>query len=139
MGDLKLECPLGLDESPSICSSKACAFCQIDEALADVAALRSENVLLTAKIESDAKAIAHKDAEIARLNSAFDDCAENANASQAEAERLEKVIAVLRAELQRIVDHYDTRTELYTNDADLAGGMADIARHAIEQTAGESK
>ena len=37
----------------------------------------------------------------------------------------------LRSTLQRIVDHYDTRAELYTNDADVAAGMADIARKAL--------
>jgi hypothetical protein len=50
-----------------------------------------------------------------------------------------KVIAALKAQLRRIVDHYDMRSELYTSDAELAAGMADIARlDVIEQTAGET-
>ena len=40
-------------------------------------------------------------------------------------------IEQLCMELQRIVDHYDTQTELYTNDADVARGMAAIARLAL--------
>jgi hypothetical protein len=37
----------------------------------------------------------------------------------------------LKQQVQRIVDHYDMRADLYTNDADLAGGMADMARAAL--------
>jgi hypothetical protein len=33
--------------------------------------------------------------------------------------------------LRRILEHYDLRSELYTNDADLAAGMAAIAREAV--------
>jgi hypothetical protein len=52
------------------------------------------------KIETDVKVIAEKDAEIAHLNSAFDDCVENANSSQAEVERQAKVIVALREALK---------------------------------------
>jgi hypothetical protein len=38
----------------------------------------------------------------------------------------------LRAVLRRIVDHYDMRSEIYTNDADLAANMAEIARQGLE-------
>jgi hypothetical protein len=85
--------------------------------------------------------IAVKDAEIARLNSAFDDCAENANASQAEVERQAKVIAALRKALQNVIDldqHWTDSTHTKTKD----GVIANYARGrlgAIEQTAGESK
>ena len=37
----------------------------------------------------------------------------------------------MRSQLQRIVDHYASCDELYTNDADVAAGMADIARLAL--------
>jgi hypothetical protein len=39
----------------------------------------------------------------------------------------------LRAETQRAVDHYDIRSELYTNDADVGAGMASILRQVLEQ------
>lgn len=39
----------------------------------------------------------------------------------AEIERLQMI-------LDRIIRHYDARSELYTSDADLAAGMAAIAR-----------
>jgi len=38
-----------------------------------------------------------------------------------------------RQQMQRIVGHYDTRSELYTNDADVAAGLAGIARLAVNQ------
>lgn len=41
------------------------------------------------------------------------------------------VLHKLREPMQRIVDHFDARSELYTNDADLAAGMAAIARSAL--------
>ena len=37
-----------------------------------------------------------------------------------------------RAALQRIVEHYDMRSDMYTNDADLAECLAEIARRALE-------
>lgn len=40
-------------------------------------------------------------------------------------------LIALKIVLQRIVDHYDMRTDLYTSDADLAAGMAAIARKAL--------
>ena len=40
----------------------------------------------------------------------------------------------LRAELRRILNHYEARSELYTNDADLSAGMASIAQVAIGET-----
>jgi len=44
---------------------------------------------------------------------------------------IEKELRELRAQAQRALDHYDIRTELYTNDADCAAGMADILRAAL--------
>ena len=41
----------------------------------------------------------------------------------------------LRAEVKRAVDHYDLRSELYTNDADVAAGIASILRAALETKA----
>lgn len=40
---------------------------------------------------------------------------------------------ILRAQMQRIIDHYDLRSVMYTNDADLAAGLAAIAREAMRQ------
>jgi hypothetical protein len=37
-------------------------------------------------------------------------------------------IEQLQAISQRALDHYDMRSELYTNDSDVAAGMADILR-----------
>jgi hypothetical protein len=34
--------------------------------------------------------------------------------------------------LDRIVRHYDARSEIYTSDADLAAGMAALAREALQ-------
>lgn len=48
--------------------------------------------------------------------------------------RIEQLVAEnhrLRGELHRVVQHFDMRAELYTNDADAAAGMADIARQAV--------
>ncbi len=39
------------------------------------------------------------------------------------------------AQLRRIVDHYDMRGEIHTNDAELAATMADIARRALNHSA----
>jgi hypothetical protein len=111
--------------------------------------------------------IAEKDAEIARLNSAFDDCADNANASQVEAERLETVIAALREALQEIdvwsrsypvkifpePDHVKAAGLLSDGGMTLDAISADAMRHVlkeageiarralgtIEQNVGESK
>jgi len=38
----------------------------------------------------------------------------------------------LRAASQRALDHYDMRSELYTNDADVAAGMVDILSAILE-------
>ncbi len=40
-------------------------------------------------------------------------------------------VAKLEAQLRRIVDHYDTRLELYAGEAEAAGGLAAIARQAL--------
>lgn len=66
---------------------------------------------------------------------------DRAEAAAAEIERL-RAAAVgtgigaenerLQSQLRRIVDHYDCASELYTSDADLAAGMAAIARQALE-------
>ena len=40
---------------------------------------------------------------------------------------------VLRNELQRIVDHYVCRSEMYTNDADLAWSMHKMAADILEK------
>lgn len=46
----------------------------------------------------------------------------------------ESALAAARAEMKRALDHYDMRLEIYTNDADCAGGMADILRAALTET-----
>jgi len=116
---------------------------------AEICALRTElsltqavKIAQTAKIETDAKVIAEKDAEIARLDSAFDDCAENANASQAEVERQEKVIAALRG---AFLAHLMRENECYCFqngvpcDAKKCGCLMELQAAVDEQTAGESK
>lgn len=48
-----------------------------------------------------------------------------------EIRELRAEIERLRSEAQRALDHYDTRDELYTSDADVAAGMSDILRAAL--------
>lgn len=38
----------------------------------------------------------------------------------------------VRAEVKRALDHYDFRSELYTNSADLAADMASILRALLK-------
>lgn len=40
--------------------------------------------------------------------------------------------APVRAQMQRALDHYDMRSELYTSDTDAAAGMANILRLALD-------
>ena len=40
----------------------------------------------------------------------------------------------LRAQLKRVAQHYEVRSEIHTNDADLAATMFDIARAAPQET-----
>ncbi len=42
----------------------------------------------------------------------------------------EQEIALMRAALDAIQQHYELRSELYTSDADLAAAMYDFARRA---------
>ena len=84
--------------------------------------------------ESDAKKIAALTAEIEQLRGERTVTLSDIWAKQeAKIDSDAKMIVALRVELQRIIDHYDTRMELYTNDADLALGLVSIARHAIKQ------
>lgn len=48
-----------------------------------------------------------------------------------ELNRLTAEVERLRAIIKRIVDHYDMAAEIYTSDAELAAGMADIARQRL--------
>ena len=48
-------------------------------------------------------------------------------------ERLRAENERLRAQLKRVEQHYEVRSEIHTNDSDLAATMYDIARAAPEQ------
>jgi hypothetical protein len=49
-----------------------------------------------------------------------------------ERDELRAEIEQLKAISQRALDHYDMRSELYTNDSDVAAGMADILRAPLQ-------
>jgi hypothetical protein len=40
--------------------------------------------------------------------------------------------------LMNIVDSWESRSELYTNDADCAANLADHARHALKKIEGDN-
>lgn len=81
-----------------------------------------------------AERLAELEAELARWKLQSDDWQKAAYANDARATAAESALAAARAEMKRALDHYDMRLEIYTNDADCAGGMADILRAALTET-----
>jgi hypothetical protein len=113
MSDLKLECPIGLDDSPSICSAGTCAFCQIDR---KDAAIRDFNI----QHESDAKVIAEKDAKIVELEAGYEIQIRKVDAA-------EKVIALYRTAMFIAVNCLNR----------MASNSKETTRHAFREAAAE--